>query len=239
MTSDHRMSKFCEGPFKGSRLRCLLLTGQARDKTAGFFSTLFPPHVTVAAQDLWAPRGLSEPDEAKLGETEGFLIQSDRDALTAWWLAEPRNANTPHWDMVSTCRVAGRPGLILVEAKAHEGEVCDDHCGATNPRNRRRIQEALAEATAGWNRMQPGFHLSTDSHYQFSNRFAFAWKLATIGIPVVLVYLGFLDAHDMHDENRNLLMALFQCLFVASSLSDFGGFHFFLTNVRPHGTYAS
>jgi hypothetical protein len=30
-----------------------------------------------------------------------------------------------------------------------------------------------------------------------SNRFAFAWKLATMGIPVILVYLGFLNCQEM------------------------------------------
>ena len=30
-----------------------------------------------------------------------------------------------------------------------------------------------------------------------SNRFAWAWKLADLGVPVALVYLGFLKADDM------------------------------------------
>ncbi len=33
--------------------------------------------------------------------------------------------------------------------------------------------------------------LSRDKRYQLSNRVAFAWKLASEGVPVVLVYLGF------------------------------------------------
>ena len=41
--------------------------------------------------------------------------------------------------------------------------------------------------------------LSRDHHYQLSNRFAWAWKLASLGVPVVLVYLGFLGAEEMHD----------------------------------------
>jgi len=45
--------------------------------------------------------------------------------------------------------------------------------------------------------MMPGFNLMANSHYQLSNRFAFAWKLATMKIPVILVYLGFLDADEM------------------------------------------
>ena len=51
----------------------------------------------------------------------------------------------------------------------------------------------------------PGFALSAKSRYQLSNRFAFAWKLADLGVPVVLVYLGFLDAHEMNDGGRVLL----------------------------------
>ncbi len=33
-----------------------------------------------------------------------------------------------------------------------------------------------------------------------SNRFAWAWKLADLGMPVVLVYLGFLRACEMSDD---------------------------------------
>lgn len=42
--------------------------------------------------------------------------------------------------------------------------------------------------------------LSTRHHYQLSNRFAWSWKLAMLGVPVVLLYLGFLNARDMQDE---------------------------------------
>lgn len=32
-----------------------------------------------------------------------------------------------------------------------------------------------------------------------ANRFAWSWKLASLGVPVVLVYLGFLNAIEMSD----------------------------------------
>jgi hypothetical protein len=35
-----------------------------------------------------------------------------------------------------------------------------------------------------------------------SNRFAWAWKLTNLGLPVVLVYLGFLGAIEMSDEGK-------------------------------------
>jgi hypothetical protein len=51
-----------------------------------------------------------------------------------------------------------------------------------------------------------GWTLSRDSHYQLTNRFAWAWKLASMGVPVVLGYLGFQGAAEMKDrENRSLI----------------------------------
>jgi hypothetical protein len=35
-----------------------------------------------------------------------------------------------------------------------------------------------------------------------SNRFAWTWKLTELGIPVVLVYLGFLKADEMIDRGQ-------------------------------------
>ena len=34
-----------------------------------------------------------------------------------------------------------------------------------------------------------------------SNRFAWAWKLTELGVPVVLVYLGFLGCDDMAKDS--------------------------------------
>ena len=41
--------------------------------------------------------------------------------------------------------------------------------------------------------------MSRDDCYQMANRFAWSWKLASLGVPVVLVYLGFLNAIEMSD----------------------------------------
>ena len=45
--------------------------------------------------------------------------------------------------------------------------------------------------------LQGGWQLSRDKRYQLANRFAWSWKLASLGVPVVLIYLGFLNAEDM------------------------------------------
>lgn len=186
--------------FKGSRLRCLLATHRSRAEVAEFLSKLAAPVGVVRDTDHWLPGGLLQPGEAKLGETEGLLGAAERTALTEWWLARAGRANTPNWDLASTCEMGGRCGVMLVEAKAHVGELADDCCGATDRANAERIAEALKEATEAWNRLEPGFSLRANSHYQMSNRWAFAWKVASLGVPVILVYLGFVCAEEMRGK---------------------------------------
>jgi hypothetical protein len=45
--------------------------------------------------------------------------------------------------------------------------------------------------------------LSHDTYYQMSNRFAWAWKLTELGLPVILIYIGFLGAEEMLKKNQN------------------------------------
>jgi hypothetical protein len=186
-----------ERDLAGSRLRCLLLTHQPAEATVRVLTALAEPVATVRAEDFWMPRGPLAPAEAKLGDAAGLLSAVVRDALTRWWLAVPTRANTPNWDLASTCMVAGRPGLLLVEAKAHAAELSSAGKPAGNEANDRSIRAAIQQASAGLNGVLPGWSLTAESHYQLANRFAWAWKLASLGVPVVLVYLGCLHAEDM------------------------------------------
>ena len=35
-----------------------------------------------------------------------------------WWLAvASNNTRTPNWDIVTTCTIEGKPGIVLIEAK--------------------------------------------------------------------------------------------------------------------------
>ena len=191
--------------FKGSRLRCLLATHTSREATARFFDELVGDIASITEEDNWYPQGFIIPDEAKLEKPDFQLLEDERrrTSLMDWWLENHGHANTPNWDLISTCRLGGRRGLLLVEAKAHCGELKDDQCGATNQENYMSIKNALSEASNGLNHLESGFCLDADHWYQISNRFAFAWKLASMGIPAVLVYLGFLNAHEM--EGRKIL----------------------------------
>ena len=112
-------------------------------------------------------------------------------------------ANTPNWDVASTCKIEGKEGLLLVEAKAHRNELTKrgkrKPTGSQNRRkNHERIGSAIKEANAGLGSVTRGiWGLSRDHHYQLANRFAWSWKLAMLGVPVVLLYLGFLNADEM------------------------------------------
>jgi hypothetical protein len=157
----------------------------------------------VRESNLIKPCGFLCPDEVKLGEAPGFLNDDQRESVTAWWLEIRARANTPNWDLVANCAIDDKPGLLLVEAKAHSNELKTGgktNNGRTNQENHRRIAEAIDEANNGLQAARPGsWALSRDSHYQLSNRFAWAWKIATLRIPVVLLYLGFLDADEVED----------------------------------------
>ena len=186
----------------GSSLRCLLLTGQDRKRVADFLMEMASPSGAVVSpvDHDWMPQGFLNSLEAML-DKEKFLVDLDNQStLSNWWLIKRTSRTlTPNWDIASTCFMNNVKGLILVEAKAYDAELKqDDKTGSEA--NYHQISNAIGEASAGLNTLCPGWSLSADTHYQLSNRFAWAWKLATMGIPVVLIYLGFLNAREMSNK---------------------------------------
>lgn len=184
----------------GSKPRCHLLTHGSPEQVAERLTGLIDPWGKVAATDYWMPQGFDDVREAQLHNAQRLLdVNSYGQALKSWWLASAGPTSvTPNWDIVSACVIDGKRGLLLVEAKAHHAELkANDRCGASNPKNFEQIGNAIRTANDGLNIVQDGWNLSHESHYQLSNRFAWSWKLATLGIPVVLVYLGFLNADEM------------------------------------------
>jgi hypothetical protein len=147
---------------------------------------------------IWEPLGTRDPREPRL-ETFGPKAFPGHPAwgrLNAWWLKHARG-NTPNWDIAMRAEVEGRPGLILVEAKANVPElnVVGKSLGADasekSQDNHEQIRRAIDEARIALSPSLPGISISTEKHYQLSNRIAFAWRLASLGIPTVLLYLGF------------------------------------------------
>lgn len=200
---------------RGSKPRCHLLTHGSPDAVAARLTALAVPHASVSASDFWMPQGFDDTDEATLPEAERLLPVDVRSGLKRWWLAvASNNARTPNWDVASTCTVEGRAGILLIEAKAHDQELIKEETGRKAMeapvswkarRNLLRIDWAIRDASAALSEATGlPWALSRDWNYQMSNRFAWAWKLADLGIPVVLVYLGFLRASEMGDRGEPL-----------------------------------
>lgn len=204
---------------RGSRPRCVLLVDGGKEVVAGRLTQLVGfDDVEVSGGDIWMPYGkpvqkadgswdTTPTDEAELDKPTDLLPQPIRESLTDWWLAASENGpRTPNWDIASTCSIQGKKGLLLVEAKTHWNEVKGSSAGkrlrqsasVDTLKNHEKIGQAIEEAAAGL-RTATGstWNISRDSHYQLSNRFAWSWKLASLGVPVVLLYLGFLYATDI------------------------------------------
>jgi hypothetical protein len=198
---------------RGSFPRCLLLMDGDQSAVASRLTRLVGlDGVHVSENDYWMPLGLplqaeggwdtSPIVEARLGKVPGFLTDEQRETVTSWWLVHRRRANTPNWDIASTATIDGQEGLILVEAKAHSGELKVDGKKPGNRDNDEKIGAAIQEANTALSTILPGWALSKDSHYQLANRFAWSWKVASLGVPVILVYLGFLRAEEMRDQGE-------------------------------------
>ena len=188
---------------RGSKPRCHLLTHGDDTEVAARLTELVSPWGQVRPGHFWLPRGFVDTKEARLGEAPEFLPEGLREEVSKWWLEVRPRANTPNWDIASKCEIQGKAGLMLLEAKAHANEL--SHAGKPEPEtangwaNHEKIGAAIQEANTTLNGMISGWGLSRDTHYQLSNRFVWAWKVASLGVPVLLVYLGFLNADEMSD----------------------------------------
>lgn len=185
--------------YRGSRKHVLDWTTQPEFTKELIALVSFIP-IEISANAKRMPRGRDEPAEARLESFGPEWMPSLHiwDDLRDWWLKHKRGANTPNWDIAVGCRIEGRPGLILVEAKANwpelnvDGKLLPERHSKNSKDNHDQIGRAIDEARAGWQRVNPRVSITRDSHYQLANRLAFTWKLATLGIPVVLIYLGFI-----------------------------------------------
>ena len=194
--------------YRGSRKHVLDWTAR-RDFLTDLAELVALPGLDLS-EATFKPRGVDAPDEPRL-EHFGPQIMPNHPAwseIQRWWLRRPQGANTPNWDIALTALIEGRPGLVLVEAKANvpelskAGKPLAADASENSRRNRDRIGQAITEACSGWRLQAPDARLDRDSHYQLANRLAFTWKVATLGIPVVLLYLGFTGDEGIADAGE-------------------------------------
>jgi len=190
---------------RGSRKHVLDWTGSP-DFIQQFTEVLAPAPVEILATDRMMPRGDAAPSEARLDRVGPiWQPEADWDAFQDWWLVHRRGANTPNWDIAVGCTIGGTRGFVLVEAKANwpelskAGKPLSDSSSEASRENDECIRGAVSEASHGWSAISPDIRLTCDSHYQLANRLAVTWKLASMGIPVVLMYLGFTGDDGIRD----------------------------------------
>ena len=131
------------------------------------------------------------------------------EALDDWWVAD--HYKNPTWDLIAVCERDTQRGLLLVEAKAHESELDWKGKRALSANadsaqawvNDARIRAAIAEAQDWFGQVAGPTTLTADSHYQLANRLASAYKVASAGVPVVLLYLGFTGDTYFTDHLRD------------------------------------
>jgi hypothetical protein len=222
---------------KGSKPRCHWLThkheAEKKESVAARLTGFIKPFGNVSKEDNWMPEGFENIEEAQLHKKTRLLDENISEALRAWWFASG-NPSSPNFDIASTCTITvdgEKKGRLLIEAKAHDLELFNETKGKPLTRfsdgslsNHLRIGECIQEANESLEK-QTGlkWRLSRDLNYQMSNRFAWAWKLTELGISVILIYLGFLNAKEMetptkqpfenHDEWEELVKCHSKILF--------------------------
>jgi hypothetical protein len=185
--------------------------GAGRSFHASLNSLLDGTRFRVAEGCRILPVSAGRPQEARLGKDCGGLLTSDQNRiLRDLWLVRQRGANMPNWDLACQASVldlgSNTSGLVLIEAKANVPEFTKGEGGKPpgNGENDTRIARAIAEAQdalkgGGWD-----IEISRDRWYQLSNRIAFAWKLASMGVPAVLIYLGFTGDEGIRDIGETI-----------------------------------
>lgn len=206
---------FEQRDFFGSRFRCLLLTHLPKHSFYELLGKVCQnSQLTVSFDsetDAFLPKGFCDSEEPYLTNITDPIIsrvlpEETQVNLLKWWIAiKPyRYIRTPVWDIVSTCTIDGKRGLLLVEAKAHSAENSPspkELRADTNIPNHENIKNKISDANAALKELTGlSWDIDRDKYYQLSNRFAWSWKLAQLGIPVVMLYLGFIKANDMENK---------------------------------------
>jgi hypothetical protein len=199
--------------YKGSQKHILDLT-DSKDFVSKMNGILKPFNASISGKETIQPKGYEDTSEIGL---QTFIIRNnlakqfpslaDCD-FNEWW--KPCGGKAPTWDLISLCQINGKEGILLVEAKAHRSELAKygkaemhDNSSKGSIANHGSIKCRIKEANDSLKINSNGFNVSTCTHYQLSNRVAFAWKLKQLGVPVVLLYLGFTGDDYFKDKFKD------------------------------------
>lgn len=195
---------------KGSKKHILDLIDR-EDFIYSLNTILIPYEASVTNRELVQPKGIKDASEYAIQSfinmhklAERFpSLKSENSNLNKWW--NPSGGKAPTWDMILVCHLNGKDALLLVEAKAHinefnkDGKFLKNNPSKGTQNNHQNINERILEACKHLKNSNSKFNISMESHYQLSNRVAFAWKLSQLKVPVILLYLGFIGDYYFKD----------------------------------------
>lgn len=118
-----------------------------------------------------------------------FLDPAEASAQHEWARWWPQTGNVPNWDAVAKVRFEGGWEWLLLEAKAHPGEMKSD-CRASEKGGRPEIRAALS-AARGWLEVEEPTGDWLRTYYQHANRLATVAFLTREGVPTRLMNLYF------------------------------------------------
>lgn len=200
--------------YNGSKKHILELI-HSEDFISSLNKILQPYDASITDKKTVQPKGIKDASEYGLQTlinkqklSERFPLLKDFNFNT-WW--KPCGGKAPTWDMISLCQINGKEGILLVEAKAHKSELAKygkseltDKSSDRSRVNHENIKNKINEACDNLNENRKElFTISRDEHYQLSNRIAFVWQLKQLGVPVVLLYLGFTGDEYFKDKFKD------------------------------------
>ena len=120
------------------------------------------------------------------------FLPENHPARSAWLRYWPQNGNPQNWDAVAVLHYKNSFEWLLVEAKAHIGELIS-HCQAEEDGGLPMIRAAIDET-----KMTMGVEESANwlsPYYQYANRLAIFNFLIKNGVPTRLLFLYFVGDH--------------------------------------------
>jgi hypothetical protein len=141
------------------------------------------------------------PERAPLRDDREFVglaFISDATVQAKWKSFWPQTGNAQNWDAIGKIYFGDRPEWLLVEAKAHTGEI-QSACGAKSQVSKQRIYSALAQTSKAFGNSQQPIENWLAPYYQYANRLAALYFLTKECSPPVDAHLLFLY---FYGENR-------------------------------------
>jgi hypothetical protein len=126
-------------------------------------------------------------------EWTGIEFIEDQTVIAQWHAFWPGSGSAQNWDAIGKVYQDGEPTWLLVEAKAHLGEV-ESTCRASSTKSREKIRAALEKAQGSFCASPPPVDHWLTPYYQMANRLAclhFLMRESQPPVPAHLLFVYF------------------------------------------------